>query len=127
MQGIEYRYKAKKADVECCGHPSEGEESQRPGPIQQRLANEFCGRVWGLVAGAMGEVSDDLQQLMRVMAERMAHKWKKRGARNMNEERAIAMMRIRRLIGIEALCGAWQGESWKERVGCASRRNKKLA
>ena len=51
----------------------------------------------------MGEVSDDLQQLMRVMAERMAHKWKKRGARNMNEERAVAMMRIRRLIGIEAV------------------------
>ena len=95
----EYRSQAKAVDKKYCNH----DDPLKAGPVERRLRKDIRGRVWGLVVGAMGEVSDDLQALMEEMAERMSSKWKKHGARNKDEERAVAMVRIRRLIGIEAV------------------------
>ena len=87
----------------------------------------FSRRVRGLVVGFMGEVSDGLRELMGEMADRMANKWRERGARDKKEEKATAMARIKRVIGITAARGMARLKIERSRWVCLSEEQKQNA
>ena len=118
-----YQWKAKKADEKYCGW-----NMRMPrGPVHTRLVTAFSGRVRGLVVGFMGEVSDGLRELMGEMADRMANKWRERGARDRKEEKATAMARIKRVIGITAVRGMARLKIERSRWVCLSEEQKQNA
>ena len=75
----------------------------------------------------MGEVSDGLRELMKEMADRMADKWKERGARDKKEEKAIAMTRIKKVIGITAVRGLARLKIERSRWVCLSEEQRQNA
>ena len=94
----DYQYKARKADKDHNG-TQEGEI----GPVAREL--ETYPRVRGLVAGAFGEVSSDMEKLVQQIAAAAAAEWQQLGARDFTEARAVLIAKIRREIGIEMVRG----------------------
>jgi hypothetical protein len=95
----EYRRKAREADVKY-----NGTIPGREGPIERQLST--YGRVHGLVAGAYGEMSSDVEDLVQLCAAASArNNWRSMGARNEKEAKAALVERARKRVGIEAVRG----------------------
>ena len=107
----EYRRKARKADRE---YNDWDAESNGPGPVESRLAG--FGTVRALVFGPRGEVSKDVERLIRKAAEVGAERrWRLMGARSQQEARAALLFMMRRSIGITAVRA--NAKMMRERLG----------
>jgi len=94
----EYVKKARDADAKYNHHdPSGG-----PGPVGRRL--EEFGQIKALVTGPRAECSADLHSLVSSVADTAAERsWRRVGARNPKEAKAIISDRFFRTIGLNAI------------------------
>ena len=79
-----------------------GTTRNETGPVERALA-EF--EVQGLVAGAFGEMSGNIETLEKRIVEGMAGRYKEDGSRSFQEAKAVASFRVRRSLGIAAARG----------------------
>jgi len=93
----EYKAKAKDADRGYNRTPR-----NETGPVERALA-EF--EVQGLVAGAFGEMSGNIETLEERIVKGMAGRYKEDGSRSFQEAKAVASFRVRRSLGIAAARG----------------------
>lgn len=91
-----YRTKARRADRDA-GHPL-----GTMGPVEAKLAEFPC--VDGLVFGAYGEASDDVEELVKQASRNEASIfWRQMGARSMEEARKVIVQRSRMNLGVAAV------------------------
>ena len=109
----EYEWKCDKADRAYNAFDTSGGAK---GPMRLRLAG--FGRVRSLVIGPRGEGSEDLHRLLDTIADVAAErKWRRMGARNPHEARAVIAARVYRSIGILSVREA--AKMKRERLGIA--------
>jgi len=95
---LEYIAKAKEADRKYNGHL----DPLVPGPVLATLL-EF-GRIHGLVFGKFGEVSADVDALIRDLSMAGANlQWRLMGARSVLEARQCLLHRFRIRVGVASL------------------------
>ena len=88
----EYRRKARDADRVYGSH-----ESEHAGPVERKLLQ--YGELYGLVVGAFGEGSDDLHELIQILAEKkVGANGLRRGREASEEELGIVVGQIRRAL-----------------------------
>ena len=93
----EYTEKARRVDRQYCGTPAD-----QTGPVLQKLLS--YGRVRGLVFGAWGEASQDVERLLSQLAKQGArNKWRRMGC--LSEKAAVGCLAwlLRRRWGITAV------------------------
>jgi hypothetical protein len=107
----DYVATAAKADREINNFVSAGGSK---GPMQERL--EQFGKVHALVVGPRGECSDDLAELLRMIATTAGNrKWRELGATSPVEARAVYLERAFRAVGITAARA--NAQMLRERLG----------
>ena len=93
----EYVTKAQEIDTKFCGTPAGSQ-----GPVERKLRS--YDPVRGLVFGAWGEASSDVDRLLRLCAESGATRhWRGMRARNSEEAKGVLAWLLRRRWGITAL------------------------
>ena len=93
----EYQTKALRLDHRHCGTP-EG----TPGPVTQKLAS--YGRIRGLAFGAYGEASQDVHDLVSILAVNCASRqWVRMGSRDPEEAAATLKRSLYRSWGLMAM------------------------
>ena len=74
------------------------------GPLEAEVKRH--GRIDGLVFGAYGEASSDVEQLVQKIAAGSAQRhWRGMGARDVMEAKSILIARARKWLGVEAVGG----------------------
>ena len=94
----EYAAKAREGDRKYNGVA----QGAQPGPLQQEMTS--YGRIEGLVFGAYGEVSRDVDALVKLAATHGAPaRWRDMGARNVMEARSTITQQWRRTLGVQGV------------------------
>ena len=95
----EYACKARKAD-----RVYNSTQREQTGPLEREVRR--YGRIDGLVFGAFGEASTDVEQLLQACAKIGAERhWREMGARKPEEAQDVLLAKYRRQIGVEAVRG----------------------
>ena len=95
----EYIGKARRAD-----RTYNGIRRNDVGPLEAEVKRH--GRIDGLVFGAYGEASSDVEQLVQKIAAGSAQRhWRGMGARDVMEAKSILIARARKWLGVEAVRG----------------------